>query len=320
LAYGGLGVWALIGQMILNAFFSVIFLWRTSSWRPTLAASRQSFNEMFRFGSRMFAATTLDSVFNNLYIFVIAKGFYISLAGYYFFADRIKDLIVKQLVNSIKTVTYPALATIQSDNTKLKDGYRKVLQVTTFTLFPALSFLAALSKPLFEVLLPDKWAPAAPYLQLLCLASILIPVHTLNLNILQIKGRSDLYLRLEIVKKMMLTVILVISLQFGIFGVLIGRVIASVLGYFPNSYYSSRLIGYSVREQLMDFLPALLLSGVISGLTYLAVTLLDWPASRELAVFGLLALTLYVAAAYVFRMEALGLARRLKIRQSLPEV
>jgi len=320
LAYLGFGIWALIGQMILNASFSSIFLWRNSSWRPTLAASRRSFHEMFSFGSRMFAATALDTVFNNLYVIVIAKVFYVSIAGYYFFADRIKELIINQLVSSIKTVTYPAFSTIQNDNSRLKDGYRKVLQVTTFTLFPAMSFLAALSKPLFDVFLPDIWAPAVPYLQLLCLAGIMIPVHMLNLNILQVKGRSDLFLRLEILKKTMLMVVLVISLKFGIFGILIGRVIASVLGYFPNSYYSGKLINYPIREQIVDFLPALFLSSVIGGLVYASVTLLDWAASTELAVFGMLSGPLYLALAYLFKMEALDLAMRLTRRQYLREV
>ena len=275
---------------------------------------------MFSFGSRLFAASTIDTIFSNLYVFVIAKLFYASIVGYYFFADKIKDLIVSQLVSSIKNVTYPALSTIQNDNLRLKDGYRKVLRVTTFTLFPAMVFLAALSEPLFTVFLPDNWRPAVPYLQLLCLAGILMPVHMLNLNILQVKGRSDLFLRLEIIKKFMLVVTLMISLKFGIYGILIGRIITSVLGYFPNSYFSSRLINYPVREQLADFLPTLFLSGVIGGLVYTSVTLLDWPAFAELAVFGLLASALYLSAAYVFKMEALELAMRLTKYQGFRHV
>ena len=203
---------------------------------------------------------------------------------------------------------------------RLKDGYRKVLRVTTFALFPTMAFLAALAEPLFDAFMPDNWAPAVTYLQLLCIAGILIPVHSLNLNILQVKGRSDLYLRLEIIKKAMLAVILFTSLKFGIFGVLIGRIISSVLGYVPNSYYSSILINYSVKEQLADFLPALFLSGVIGGLVYASVTMIDWPAFAELTVFGVTSTLLYLSCAYVFKMEALGLVMRLTKFQSYRHV
>lgn len=320
LAYFGFGVWSIIGQMILNALLFLAFLWHIGSWRPTLVASRRSFHEMYSFGSRLFAASTLDIIFSNLYVIVIAKFFNASIVGYYFFADKIKELVVSQLVSSVKTVTYPALSTIQNDNLRLKDGFRKVLRVTTFTLFPAMVFLAALSEPLITVFLPDNWMPSVPYLQLLCLTGILMPVHILNLNVLQVKGRSDLFLRLEIIKKFILVVTLMISLKFGIYGILIGRIITSILNYFPNSYYSSRLINYPIREQLADFLPTLSLSGVIGGLVYTSVALLDWPALAELAVFGILAAALYLFAAYVFKMEALELAIRLTKYQGMRHV
>jgi O-antigen/teichoic acid export membrane protein len=311
LAYLGYGVWALIGQMTLYALLSMIFLWRRSSWRPTFAASRRSFTEMFSFGSRLFAASTIDALSRNLYIFVIAKVFSTAIAGYYFFADKIKDLIISQLVNSIQTVTYPALSTMQNDDEKLKAGYRILVRITTFTLFPAMAFLAALAEPIFDVLLPANWQSAVPYLQLLCIAGMLIPLHSINLNILQVKGRSDLLLRMEIIKKTSLIIVLVISVQFGVFGVLFGRIVTSILGYITNSYFSSMLIDYPVREQLADFLPALFLSGIVGGLAYYSVVMLGLPAITELCVFGLLATVLYLTAAYTFKMEALKMVMQI---------
>lgn len=311
LAYGGMGVWALIVQMVLYALLATMFTWNIGSWRPTLAVSRHSFHQMFSFGSRLFAASTLDTVFRNLYVIVIAKIFDTTIVGYYFFADKIRELIINQLVSSIRNVTYPALSTVQNDNVKLKDGFRKVLRVTTFSLFPAMAFLAALAEPLFKVFLPGNWEPAVPYLQLLCLAGILIPVHSVNLNILQVKGRSDLFLRLEIIKKAMLVVVLSVSVKFGIYGILIGQIITSIIAYIPNSYFTNRLINYSAREQLADFLPALFLSGTIGGLVYFFVVMLGWSAYAELLLFGVLAPILYLAVAYIFKMEALTLAVRL---------
>jgi O-antigen/teichoic acid export membrane protein len=317
LAYLGFGVWALIWQMIVYALLSMVVLWRMGNWRPTLAASRRSFGEMFSFGSRLFAASAVDVIFRNLYIIVIAKVFTTAIAGYYFFADKIKDLIISQLVNSIQTVTYPALSTIQNNDEKLKAGYRMLVRITTFTLFPAMAFLAALAEPLFEVLLPANWQPAASYLQLLCVGGMLIPLHSINLNILTVKGRSDLLLRMELIKKTMLVVILAVSVQFGILGVLIGRIITSILGYIPNSYFSCLLIDYPVKEQLADFLPALFLSGMVGGLTYSSVVMLNWPAVTELWVFGLLATVLYLGTAYSLKMQALNLAMQIIKMQGL---
>jgi O-antigen/teichoic acid export membrane protein len=308
LAVIGMGVWALVAHMMLYALLNNVFIWRRSDWRPTLVVSQKSFRDLFGFGSRLFVASTIDIVFRNLYVVVIAKVFYATIAGYYFFASKIKDLIVSQLVHSIMTVIYPALSTVQHDNEKLKDGFRKVLRLSTFILFPAMAFLAALAEPLFIVLLPDNWLPAVPYLQILCIAGLLVPVHSTNLNILQIKGRSDLFLRLEIIKKAILVLILSISLQFGIFGVLVGQIVASVVGYVPNSYYSGKLVNYPAKEQLGDFMPALFLAGTVGVAAYTLVAMLDWPAFVELCVLGVLALVMYVSLAYAFKMKALALA------------
>lgn len=306
LAYRAAGVWALVVQMVLYALFATLFIWRIGGWRPTFDFSRRSLQEMFGFGSRLFAAATIDIVFRNIYVVVIAKVFSTAVAGYYFFAEKIKDFIIGQLVTSIQTVTYPALSTMQDDDARLKSGYRKVIRVTAFSLFPSMAFMAALADPLFMLLLPANWAPAVPYLQLLCIASMLVPIHSVNLNILQVKGRSDLYLRLEIIKKIMLVAVLSLSLQFGVIGVLLGRICTSVLSYIPNSYYSGRLINYPVKEQLGDFVPALLLSGAVGGLAYVFATMLDWSPITELCVIGVLASAFYVTTAYMLKMEAVA--------------
>ena len=146
----------------------------------------------------------------------------------------------------------------------------------------------------------------------------MIPLHSINLNILQVKGRSDLILRIEIIKKTLLIVVLAIGVQFGVFGVLFGRIVTSILGYIPNSYFSSMLIEYSVKEQLSDFLPAFLLSGIVGGLAYASVEMLAWPAITELWVFGALATILYIACAYIFKMEALNYAMQVVKIQGFP--
>jgi O-antigen/teichoic acid export membrane protein len=307
LAYIGWGVWALIAQMLIAAFLVTAFLWSMKLWRPTLTFSRQSLNDIFGFGSKLFLSGLLDTLFRNIYVVVIAKLFSTIVAGHYFFAEKIKELIINQLVSSISTVTYPALATMQHDNVILKAGYRKVIQITTFLLFPAMVLMAALAEPLFQVLLPDQWLPAVPYLQLMCIAGLLYPLHAINLDILKVKGRSDIFLYLEIIKKVNIVLILFVSVQYGVIGILIGQIISSVLAYLPNSYFSNKLIGYSVREQIGDFLPGMVLSGAIAGVVYVAVSVSTLPALAELIMFGITAATLYLICAYALKLQALTL-------------
>jgi O-antigen/teichoic acid export membrane protein len=311
MAYNGFGVWALVFQTIISSLLVTAFLWSMDIWKPSLVFSKRSLAEMFGFGSKLFLSGLLDIIFKNIYIVVIAKMFTTAIAGHYFFASRIKELVLYQLVTSIQTVTYPALSTLQDDDIRLKAGYRKVIQVTTFGLFPVLAILAALAEPLFVAFLTEKWLPAVPYLQLMCIAGLMYPLHSINLNILKVKGRSDLFLRLEIIKKIITVVILFISIQFGVMGILVGQIISSVLSYLPNSYYSGKLIDYPAGEQIQDFLPGLILSGVIAILVYFAVEASTLPALTELMLFGTLAGIMYVMASYTFKLEALGFAEQL---------
>ncbi|WP_094229066.1 lipopolysaccharide biosynthesis protein [Methanolobus psychrotolerans] len=311
MAYAGFGVWALIAQMIISSLVLTIFLWSMDIWRPIFVFNKESLTEMFGFGSKLFLSGLLDTIFRNIYVVVIAKLFTVTIAGHYFFASKIRDLILNQLVNSIQTVTYPALATLQEDDIRLKAGYRKIIQVTTFGLFPVMAIIAALAEPFFTVFLNEQWLPAVPYLQLMCIAGIMQPLHSINLNILKVKGRSDLFLYLEIVKKSIIMVILLFSIQFGVIGILIGQIISSVLSYLPNSYYSGQLINYPAREQIRDFSPGLLLSGVIGILIYFAEKISPLPALIELVFFGIIGFGIYLMASYAFKLEALKFAKQL---------
>jgi O-antigen/teichoic acid export membrane protein len=311
MAYAGFGVWSLIAQTIISSIIFTVILWSMDIWRPAFVFSQDSLSEMFGFGSKLFLSGLLNTVFNNIYIIVIAKIFTTTIAGHYFFANKIKELIINQLVTSIQVVTYPALSTFQDDDIRLKAGYRKVIQATTFGLFPAMAIMAALAEPLFIVFLKDKWLPAVPYLQLMCISGLMYPLHSINLNILNVKGRSDLFLYLEIIKKIIILAILGISIQFGVMGILVGQIISSVLSYLPNSYYSGKLIDYPVREQIRDFFPALFLSIIIAFVIYVGIEISTLPALIELVIFGVLAGILYVVTSYVFKLEAMKIAEKL---------
>lgn len=270
LAMGGAGVWSLVAQMILSPLIITFSLWMISTWRPTFEFSISSFRELFGFGSKLFLSGVLDILFRNIYVIVIAKLFDATLTGYYFFATKVRDIILEQFSSSIQRVTFPALASVQNDDLRLKNGFRKVIQATTYLIFPAMIFLAVMARPLFELLLNPKWLPAVLYLQLLCMEGFMYPLHVVNLNILQVKGRSDLFLYLEVVKKIMIACVLLVSSRYGIVAILIGQIFFSVLAYIPNSYFSARLIGYTAKEQFKDIYPQIL-AAFFGGLVALLV-------------------------------------------------
>lgn len=311
LAYMGAGVWALVAQMIIAALITVILLWLMSDWRPQWCFSKNSLKSMYNFGYKLFLSGLLDTVFKNLYVIVIAKLFTVSIAGLYFFAEKMRELILAQLVRAIQNVTYPALASIQDDDVRLKAGYRKVIAVTTFLLFPMLMLLAALAEPLFHILLPQKWWEAVPYFQLLCISGLLYPLHSINLNILKVKGRSDLFLYLEVLKKIMVVAVIFVSYRYGVIGILIGQILTSVLAYLPNSYFSARLINYPVSEQIKDFIPGLLLSMLLGGLVYTAIQILNWPVFTLLSLLGTGGLIAYLLGAHLMKLHAYTLAREM---------
>lgn len=307
LAYVGWGAWALVLQMLIAAVVTSALYWMSGVWRPQWSFSYRSLAEMYGFGSKLFIAGLIDTLFQNMYVVVIARLFSAVVAGHYFFANKIKDVILSQLVVAIQAATYPALASVQHDDVRLKAGYRQVIQLTVFALFPALLFTAALARPLFEVLVPEKWIPAVPYLRLLCIAGLLYPLHAINLEILKVKGRSDLFLYLDVLKKAVFVGVLALSYRYGVMGILYGQVICSVLAYVPNSYFSSRLVNYPIREQCSDFVPALLLAAIVAGVAHACSSRLDLPPLAVLLLVGFAAGTAYIALAAWMRMPAIKL-------------
>jgi O-antigen/teichoic acid export membrane protein len=308
LAYHNFGVWALIVQMIMATLLTTCLLWYYQGWRPSFTYSRQSFLHMFNFGYKLYLSSIIDTIFVNMYVIVISKIFAASIAGYYFFAEKIKNLLVAQLLTSIQNVTYPALASLQEDDVKLKSGFRKVISVMCFIYFPALLFLAVTAPLLFETFLPNKWHNASPYLQMLCLAGLLMPLHMANLNIIKVKGRSDLFLYLEVIKKVISVSILFYSYRFGVYGILTGQIFSSIICYFPNSYYSSKLIAYTVREQLSDTLPILFLAFSSASITFLSLEYISGQSIIKLVISLTIGITFYLLTSKLIKSPVLAIA------------
>lgn len=328
LAFLGFGVWALIAQMLLSAAITVALFWKFSSWRPTAEFSKHSLKGMYNFGYKLMLSGFLDTIFKNITVVIIGKLFTSAITGLYYFAINIRDLITSQLVGAIQSVTYPALSQLQNDNVRLKEGYRKIIVLTTFVVFPVFAALAVLAEPFFDAFLPEHWSGAVGYLQYLCVGGMLFPLHAINLNILLVKGRSDLFFYLEIVKKVTSLIILFVSVRYGIYGILIGQIINSIIAYLPNSFFTVKLINYSLFEQFRDFIPNMLVSFASAIVVYLLMQKVAWASAVTVIVFGIVFVIIYLLVAYLFKFSALNYAyeiiepkiKKLKIKKHKTEL
>ncbi|PLC51520.1 lipopolysaccharide biosynthesis protein [Pollutimonas subterranea] len=310
LAYAGFGVWSLVAQFTVSALVSTGMLWLLSTWRPSLSFSVASFKYMFGFGSKLMLESTLNVLYENSYILVIGKLFSPETTGLYYFAKRIRDLIVDQANGAVQQATYPAMARIQDDNTDLKRMYRLVIQLVFFVVTPGLLAVAVLAQPLFEVAFNDRWRPAVPYLQLLCLAGVLLPIHTVNVNMLKVKGRTDLILYLGLVKKSLHLVLLAASVPYGIVGILIGQIIAVVLSSAPYMYYSTALIDYRLAEQIQDLLKPLIAASVAAFASWSLLDALDMSAAWSALTGGLVFSVLYIGIGHLANIEGYALIKK----------
>ncbi|MFT6986928.1 MAG: O-antigen/teichoic acid export membrane protein [Psychromonas sp.] len=311
LAYLNFAEWALIFQIIFYQLFLSISYWRLKLWRPSFQFSFTALMGLWRFASYIVFDSMISIPFQNMYLITLPKYFAAGPVGIYFFAQKIKVILIEFIVGAVQSVTYPALSKLQDDNVRLKKSYRTLIKVTTYLIFPMIMFSCALAPLLFEVLLPENWYGAAIYLQLMLIASILYPINSINLNILKVKGRSDLIFYIGVVKKLIIISIFIYTLNFGIIEIIIGQIAASIINYLPNVYFTSRLINYSAKEQLGDFIPVLIISVLIAAGIYWLEPILGINPSIKLILLSLLALFLYVLFTAIFNFQAYNLAKDL---------
>ena len=274
IAVAGMGVWSLVGQQLSRQLLNTLFLWIYCKWRPVWEFSLQSFKELFGFGSKLLLSGLLDTVFKEIYSLVIGRCYTSAQLGQYTRASQFNQIFSSNLTTVIQRVSYPVLSSIQDDPERLREAYRKVIKSTMLISFACMLGLAAVAKPLIIILIGEKWLPAVGFLQIICFSGMLYPLHAINLNILQVKGRSDLFLKLEIVKKIIAVGPLVLGVLFSIEYMLWGSVCTSFIAYFLNSYYSANLINYPTKEQIKDILPTFLVSFVTAAAMW-SLTLLS---------------------------------------------
>ena len=268
MAYQGFGVWALVVQIVSRSLFQAILLWFFNAWRPSLVMSLDSLKTMFSFGSKLLASGLLNTFFNNIYQTFIGRVFSVADLGFYSKGLQFEEAATHATSSALGRVLFPAMSAVQDDNQTLKKAYRKTIRLSAFLHFPLMISLWAIADPFFRLLLTDKWAPSIPYFQLMCIIGLLYPLHVLNLNILKVKGRSDLFLRLEFIKRLLVIINIAITFRWGIIGLLYGNLIDSVIAYFINSYFSGQLIDYSQWDQIKDLIPSLVSALVMGAAMY----------------------------------------------------
>lgn len=268
MALKGFGVWSLVAQQISRQLLNTILLWVFNKWLPKLEFSINSFKELFGFGWKLLASGLLDTIWKEIYQVVIGKVYSPSTLGQYTRAKQFVDIFSSNLTGVIQRVSYPVLSSIQDDNEKLKQAYKKVIKTTMFVSFILTLGLASIAKPMVLVLIGEKWLPSVELLQIICFSAMLYPLHAINLNMLQVKGRSDLFLILEIIKKTIAIGPIILGVFVSIKAMLWGSVLTGFIAYYLNSYYSGRDLNYGIVEQIKDILPSFLIAIFMASIVW----------------------------------------------------
>lgn len=267
MAYTGCGVWSIVWLHVTHIIINAVMLWIQSHWRPILSYSWRSFRIMFGFGSKLAVSGIINTIYANIFKLVIGKVFNASDLGYYTRAHGFAELPSSTLTSVLQRVTYPALCTIRDDD-RLRDVYTRFLRVSAFVIFPLMLGLAALSRPFILVFLNKNWLFSATLLPIICLSMIWYPIHAINLNLLQVKGRSDLFLKLEIWKKIIGIAIICVTIPFGLIALCWGSVATNIISLFINTHYTGKLIGLGFMRQMRYLMPSLAYSVLMAAATY----------------------------------------------------
>ena len=303
-AYKGAGVWALVSQYVSNTLFNTLLLWYYCSWRPILVFSWKSFKELYLFGLNLTLVGIIESLYQNSYQIFIGKFFSAASLGHFTQAKTIANFPSVNVSGIVGRVTYPIMSRIQYDNKRLSEVYRRLARIIAFGVFPMMCGLAALSFPAIEVLIGNKWHFAAILMVPLSFSFMFQPIHSINMNVLQVKGKSKLYLKSEIIKKVISFAFLVGTIPFGIIVMCYGRIVSSILTLLVNMFYTSKEVEVSLFALIKDLMPIFGLSLTMYGVVW-------WIASCfenvyvQLGIGITVGVLLYVGGAYLLKIKEL---------------
>ena len=302
-AYKGLGIWALVIQQLVNQVAITIIMWFTVKWRPTLIISFSKVRKLFSFGWKLLASALLDTGYQELRTLIIGRLYTPSILGYYNRGQLFPKVLVSNIDGSIQSVMLPTLSAYQDDKKRMKEMMRRAIVSSSFLIFPMMVGMAVVAEPLVKIVLTDKWLPAVPFLQIFCISYALMPIHTSNLQAINAMGRSDIFLRLEVIKKVIGLTILLISLPFGVYVIALSSILTGIIGTFINAYPNKELLNYSYKEQWLDIMPSLLISLIMGGIVYL-FNFLSFPVWQVLILQTVSGGIIYILLAKIFKIES----------------
>ncbi|MGN0028851.1 MAG: lipopolysaccharide biosynthesis protein [Marinilabiliaceae bacterium] len=314
LAHAGLGVWSLVFQQLGSSLVRLLTMELFLRWRPKLVFSMASFRHLFSYGSKILCSSLINTIYDNLYTLVIGRTFSAKDVGFYNRGNQFAVLPTNTVLSIFMKVAFPLMSQVQDDAERLKVAYKKFLRVPIFILYPILFGLIALAKPLILVLLGDKWLPAVPLLQVLCIGSFFDPLTHINLNILYVKGRTDLVLRLELVKKPIAFILLFSMIPFGLWWLCFGRAVYGFVAYCFNCYYTGKFINFGFWRQMYYNVPVILKSGITGALCYACHFVFDQPSAQLLAGV-LVGVVSYFAIALITKDETLNDVRQIILKK-----
>ena len=304
MAYSGFGVWSIAYSSVIGESSRCILLWFFANWTPLWKFSWKSFREMFSFGSKMFASGLLESIYNNLYTLIIGKKFATTELGYYTRANGYAQLPVATFNNALSKVTFPMFCEVQKDDERMILLYHKLLRFTAFIIFPIMMLFIVLARPLILFMITDKWESCVILLQILCLSYVWHPVQIVNINLLQAKGRADVTLKIDILKKGIGVFVLCLTIPLGVVAMCIGLIVVSLISTLINIYFTKRIMHIEILSQVKDLCPPLLYSLFMMIITYFATSLIPQNGLR-IFVGGVVGIVTYFFVAYLFRSKEL---------------
>jgi O-antigen/teichoic acid export membrane protein len=268
MAYTGFGVWALVTQHIFDVTVDTIILWITVKWRPKKVFSHKRLKGLFSYGWKLLASSLLENVYNNLRQLVIGKIYSSSDLAYYNKGKQFPNLIVTNINASINSVLLPTMSQVQDNMQKVKTMTRRAIKTSTYIMAPLMIGLAYCAEPLVRLLLTDKWMSCVPFLRIFCITYMFYPIHTANLNAIKAMGRSDLFLKMEIAKKVVGVTLLLLTMWYGVMAMAYSLLVSSLLSQIINTWPNRKLLNYGYLEQLKDILPSILLAGGMGVCVY----------------------------------------------------
>ncbi len=306
-AYYGFGVWSLVAKELIYSFLATAQLWWYAKWKPIFVIDKNKIKYHFKFGYKVSLTAILNTCFKNLYNVLIGKYFSATQLGYFTRAKSLEQLPSQFFFNSFNRVFYPLLAKVDDDGTKLKNVYARLMKLVVFVVTPILIYLGVIAEPFIRFLITDKWLPAVPYFQLLLLSGIFYPIHSYNLNICNLKGRSDVVLKLSFFHNTLLFFGSFSIIWFGIYGLLYNLVLVNLLVTIINSYISGQFINYGLKEQSKDLVPILVLN-IVFGLIFYLIQINYFGNVQDIwniIVNGFVFFVTYVGFAFITKMRVI---------------